>query len=301
MSGFVERPTLSRQDSKGGIDSRFCCNICLEAVVEPVATQCGHLYCWPCLYRWLEPGMYPDERAALGLSSHLNVPVDSSRRVCPVCKAPSSVPALVPIYVRAAHDQTPEKSIVDDAPVERQESDDLLSLNNNACDELEEPGEASDPQMETDFAASDDNLGIRQRLRFRSRDSDIPDNEVPSRPAANSPHHSPRPSPSQRQRQQTNSPPPPYRNNNTNPAWRTPLSPAAHPASLSQGLLLSFQQQTQQQQQQSAVPPLHHGIHRTNNVTDWEVQPPDAADATEYLSRLLIVLGSFVMLCLLCL
>jgi hypothetical protein len=284
MSSFVERPTLSRQDSKGGIDSRFCCNICLEAVVEPVVTQCGHLYCWPCLYRWLAPGMYPDERAALGLSSHLDYPVDSSCRVCPVCKAPSSVPALVPIYVRA-HASTPQKNDSDDAPVKRQ--DDLLSL--NASDELGEP-EASVPQMETEFSASD-NLGIRQRLRFRSRDSDITD-EVPSRPAANSPHESPRVSPSQQQQQQASSPTPPYRNN-TNPVWRTPLSPTAHPASLSQGLLLSFQQRAQQQ---SAVPPLHHGIHRTNNETDWEVQPPDA---TEYLSRLLIMLASFVMLCLL--
>jgi hypothetical protein len=289
MSAFVERPTLSRQDSKGGIDSRFCCNICLEAVAEPVVTQCGHLYCWPCLYRWLEPGMYPDERAALGLSSHLDVPVDSSRRVCPVCKAPSSVPAVVPIYVRAAHDQTPQKIDSDDALAERQDSD-------ADSEELEEP-EASDSQMETEFVASD-NLGIRQRLRFRSRDSYIPDNEVPSRPAANSPQESPRASPAQQQQQQqlqASSPPIPYRNN-TNPEWRTPFSPTAHPASLSQGLLLSFQQQAQQQH--STVPPLHHGIHRTNNETDWEVQPPDA---TEYLSRLLLMLGSFVMLCLLCL
>jgi hypothetical protein len=196
----------------------------------------------------------------------------------------------VPIYVRA-HDTTPQKSDSDDAtPVERQDSDDLQSL--NAGDELNE-SEASDPQTETEFSASE-NLGIRQRLRFRSRDSDIPD-EVPSRPAASSPQESPLASPFQQQQQQQQqaiSPPPPYRNN-TNPVWRTPLSPTVHPASLSQGLLRSFQQQTQQQ---SAVPPLHRGIHRMNNETDWEVQPPDA---TEYLSRLLIMLGSFVMLCLL--
>ena len=33
-------------------DSRFSCNICFEDVNEPVVTRCGHLYCWPCLFRW---------------------------------------------------------------------------------------------------------------------------------------------------------------------------------------------------------------------------------------------------------
>lgn len=29
----------------------FECNICLELSKDPVVTLCGHLYCWPCLYR----------------------------------------------------------------------------------------------------------------------------------------------------------------------------------------------------------------------------------------------------------
>lgn len=29
----------------------FECNVCLELASEPVVTLCGHLYCWPCLYR----------------------------------------------------------------------------------------------------------------------------------------------------------------------------------------------------------------------------------------------------------
>jgi hypothetical protein len=30
----------------------FECNICYEIPQEPVVTFCGHLYCWPCLYRY---------------------------------------------------------------------------------------------------------------------------------------------------------------------------------------------------------------------------------------------------------
>jgi len=44
------------------VDNRFTCAICLENVSdEPVVTKCGHLYCWSCLYQWLEPGMMLSE------------------------------------------------------------------------------------------------------------------------------------------------------------------------------------------------------------------------------------------------
>lgn len=32
-------------------DNPFECNVCLEPLQDPVCTLCGHLYCWPCLYR----------------------------------------------------------------------------------------------------------------------------------------------------------------------------------------------------------------------------------------------------------
>ena len=31
--------------------SAFECNICYDVAESPVVTLCGHLYCWPCLYR----------------------------------------------------------------------------------------------------------------------------------------------------------------------------------------------------------------------------------------------------------
>ena len=50
------------KSSKQKVDNRFTCAICLENVSdEPVVTKCGHLYCWSCLYQWLEPGMLLSE------------------------------------------------------------------------------------------------------------------------------------------------------------------------------------------------------------------------------------------------
>lgn len=35
--------------------AQFECNICFDAAREPVVTQCGHLYCWPCLHQVSSP------------------------------------------------------------------------------------------------------------------------------------------------------------------------------------------------------------------------------------------------------
>ncbi|CAI9104463.1 OLC1v1003133C1 [Oldenlandia corymbosa var. corymbosa] len=58
----------------------FECNICFELVQSPIVTLCGHLYCWPCLYQWLQVHSYSHE--------------------CPVCKAIIEEDKLVPIYGR---------------------------------------------------------------------------------------------------------------------------------------------------------------------------------------------------------
>jgi len=59
-------------------DDRFACNICLDNVTDPVVTLCGHLYCWPCLFRWLQ-------------TLHSN---------CPVCKAGVSPESVIPLFIR---------------------------------------------------------------------------------------------------------------------------------------------------------------------------------------------------------
>ncbi|CAL0334410.1 unnamed protein product [Lupinus luteus] len=64
----------------------FDCNICLDFAYEPVVTLCGHLYCWPCIYKWLH--VQSDSLAA------------DEHPQCPVCKADISHTTMVPLYGR---------------------------------------------------------------------------------------------------------------------------------------------------------------------------------------------------------
>jgi hypothetical protein len=193
-------PSLSRQDSRGSasgaVDSRFSCNICLDAVVEPVVTQCGHLYCWPCLYRWLEPGMYPDERSSLGLMARTTANtafapmVDASRRVCPVCKSACTLQSLVPIYVRSASDVSPlrestssqqERATISASAsidrVQEPQQTEGTDESHHDDDEQEDSGSCHDEDHRAGHV--EESTGIssstepRQRLRFRSQDSEM--------------------------------------------------------------------------------------------------------------------------------
>jgi hypothetical protein len=44
------------------------CFICMEAPIDLVASACGHIFCWPCIYSWFEKDQ------------------DRSKRPCPVCR-----------------------------------------------------------------------------------------------------------------------------------------------------------------------------------------------------------------------
>ncbi|CAN4112324.1 unnamed protein product [Withania somnifera] len=65
----------------------FECNICFELAQDPIVTLCGHLYCWPCLYEWLQ--------------------VHSHSHECPLCKALIEEHKLVPIYGRGKASSDP--------------------------------------------------------------------------------------------------------------------------------------------------------------------------------------------------
>jgi hypothetical protein len=178
------------------------------------------------------------------------------------------VPTLVPIYVR--NEPTTPLASAKKEPEEETK---------------EEAKEEEHWEEHSDNGRQDESTGLRQRLRFRSQDSEIPNSssfndDVPSRPAAVTPT---RTSSAVARRQQT----------------ATYIPPRSPQPSLSHGMLLLFQQALENpQQQQNGVPPLHRNpgdeVHARGSAV-----PSRRDDATEFLSRILLILACFVILCLL--
>lgn len=92
-NGGLEDETSVKNDDvekgSGNDGSFFDCNICLDLSRDPVVTCCGHLFCWPCLYRWL----------------HLH----SDAGECPVCKGEVQHKTVTPIYGRGNTVREPEE------------------------------------------------------------------------------------------------------------------------------------------------------------------------------------------------
>ncbi|KAE8706222.1 hypothetical protein F3Y22_tig00110403pilonHSYRG00216 [Hibiscus syriacus] len=85
----MEKWLNSPEAVTGSDDSTsFNCNICLDTVQDPVVTLCGHIYCWPCIYKWLQLQSNSTENQA------------PKQPQCPVCKADVSDSTLVPLYGR---------------------------------------------------------------------------------------------------------------------------------------------------------------------------------------------------------
>lgn len=349
---------LQRQESGGSknnnVDARFSCNICFDSVVEPVVTQCGHLYCWPCLYRWLEPGMYPEERASLGLmtatmmmngfgnSSSL---FDTARRVCPVCKSTCSVPTLIPIYVRSTNETSPinnsnttsgsagvQRVEPVEQPAESNDDDPDSSLDTD----LSQEDQLQQQQQSAETTAHDANSGLRQR-RNRPGGAGASTNtssssnaqlqqqqqqqqQVPNRPAASSPLHESNRHPTTGGNTAVVAGGNPQQHGSIN-NWLSPMSPNGRHGSLTHGILMGFHQAAMNAQSdinnnnadsgadaaaggggQRTIPSLHDirdGSAEGNNFQQQQ-QPIDVNSETmQYLSRLLIMLTSFVVLCLL--
>ena len=74
---LLDSRSANSLDMSGG---RFECNICLDDMREPVVTQCGHLFCWSCLYRWL----------------------NMNHQTCPLCKAGVTKENVIPLFIRGS-------------------------------------------------------------------------------------------------------------------------------------------------------------------------------------------------------
>nr|XP_043608509.1 E3 ubiquitin-protein ligase RNF185-like [Erigeron canadensis] len=86
MSSNIGESTTTPPESSSSRDigsndaGDFECNICFELAEDPIVTLCGHLFCWPCLYKWLH--------------------IHSHSQECPVCKALIEEQKLIPLYGR---------------------------------------------------------------------------------------------------------------------------------------------------------------------------------------------------------
>lgn len=321
-------------------DPRFSCNICFDDVSDPVVTQCGHLYCWGCLFRWIEPGLTYMERQALNLPANvgvsMTVPVDQSHRVCPVCKSPCSVTSVIPIYVRNDEQQNHTSNInSNNVPLSTTSLHNQASRDYGGLSEPENSPESFDDSVNfelnnppedslTDETSPSGDFGLRQRLRFRSSDSQIPNaSDATASTVAGGEDLLPppevvpaRPVPRRRRsfsenavgnlQNQTLSSTSSFDNSNSNRAF-----------AISQGLALSLHRalgpnndattnnsgNNPSASTVSAIPPLHrregHGSAARVGAASQALQDETDPDATEFLSRILLMLGSFVVLCLL--
>ncbi|XAR64104.1 Ubiquitin--protein ligase [Bertholletia excelsa] len=85
-------PSCSSSNANNNDAGNFECNICLDLAQDPIVTLCGHLFCWPCLYKWLH--------------------IHSHSRECPVCKALVEEERLVPLYGRGKNSADPRSKSI---------------------------------------------------------------------------------------------------------------------------------------------------------------------------------------------
>jgi len=51
----------------------YACRICKELPTDPIATSCGHIFCWPCIYLWLQNGPKPCPICKTNLNRDKNI------------------------------------------------------------------------------------------------------------------------------------------------------------------------------------------------------------------------------------
>ncbi|XP_052200660.1 uncharacterized protein LOC127807087 [Diospyros lotus] len=94
MSRPPQNASCSGSNGNNNDAGNFECNICFDLAQDPIVTLCGHLFCWPCLYKWLHH--------------------HSHSRECPVCKALVEEEKLVPLYGRGKNSTDPRSKSIPD-------------------------------------------------------------------------------------------------------------------------------------------------------------------------------------------
>ncbi len=99
--------------------SSYMCSICLETARQPSVTQCGHLFCMNCIYRWVGVGEESTRR---------------HRRACPVCNKSISKQQIVRIYGVDDLDST-DNNISYNSEINDQDISDSTTSNNSEIDD----------------------------------------------------------------------------------------------------------------------------------------------------------------------
>ena len=81
---------------------KWICPICLDDLVKPVVSPCGHIFCWPCIYKWLRRS-----------------------NTCPVCKSIISEQKLIPIYGQGEEADLNTNPL---PPIKHEVNDDFITI-----------------------------------------------------------------------------------------------------------------------------------------------------------------------------
>jgi hypothetical protein len=91
-SAGVDQGEKDNSSGNSELHNHFECKICLEIPKEPIATLCGHLYCWPCIYDWAKSKQ-------------------SEKIPCPSCNSEVLIDKVIPLYTSAENHSKRDKSI----------------------------------------------------------------------------------------------------------------------------------------------------------------------------------------------
>ena len=102
----INKTNLPHKEQKEKDLNSFECSICLDVAKEPVVTKCGHLFCWPCIYKWNE-----------------------QRKTCPNCNNPIDKKDCIPIYNKDQNNKNTNRFKIPERP--KGERNTGTNINNN--------------------------------------------------------------------------------------------------------------------------------------------------------------------------